>query len=150
MGSKRIVLCSSKHIVHAHHRELSVRFCVIIIVLSGTGGDAGLTPGSFWDVRSLGDQDQLLRLSLMVNDVRLTQESALRELRLARRFLGISKNGSKATVWNRLKREAALAKLKVAVEASEIVKAEYAREPLVDAFPDHLLLGTINFHSIAA
>ena len=40
---------------------------------------------------------------IMVNDVRLTQESALRELRLACRFLGISKNGSKATVWNRLK-----------------------------------------------
>ena len=48
---------------------------------------------------------------IMVNDVRLTQESALRELRVACRFLGISKNGSKATVWNRLKREVALAKL---------------------------------------
>ena len=35
----------------------------------------------------------------MVNDVRLTQESALRELRVACRFLGISKNGSKASVW---------------------------------------------------
>ena len=73
---------------------------------------------------------------IMVNDVRLTQESALRELRLACRFLGISKNGSKATVWNRLKREVALAKLKVAVEASEIVKAEYARELLVNALPE--------------
>ena len=44
--------------------------------------------------------------------------------------------GQKATVWNRLKREVALAKLKVAVEASEIVKADYAREPLVDALPE--------------
>ena len=32
---------------------------------------------------------------IMVNDVRLTQESALRELRLACRSLGISQNGSK-------------------------------------------------------
>ena len=70
---------------------------------------------------------------VVVNDVRLTQESSLRELRVACRFLGISKNGAKATVWNRLKREA---KLKVAVEASEIVKAEYAREPLVAALPE--------------
>ena len=57
--------------------------------------------------------------AIVVNDVRLTETSTLRELRAGCRWMGISKNGSKAAVWSRLKREVALAKLKVSVEASE-------------------------------
>ncbi|CAE7542324.1 unnamed protein product [Symbiodinium sp. CCMP2592] len=74
--------------------------------------------------------------AVVVNDVRLTETSPLRELRIGCRFLNISKNGSKAAVWKRLKREVALAKLKVSVEASEAVKAEYDREPLVPALAE--------------
>ena len=74
--------------------------------------------------------------AIVVNDVRLTETSTLRELRAGCRWMGISKNGSKAAVWSRLKREVALAKLKVSVEASEAVKAEYAREPLVPSLAE--------------
>ncbi|CAE7675889.1 unnamed protein product, partial [Symbiodinium necroappetens] len=74
--------------------------------------------------------------ALVINGTRLTETSPLRELRMACVWMGISKNGSKAAVWSRLKREVALAKLKVSVEASEAVKAEYSREPLVPSLAE--------------
>ena len=74
--------------------------------------------------------------ALVINGTRLTETSPLRELRMACVWMGISKNGSKAAVWSRLKREVAFAKLKVSVEASEAVKAEYSREPLVPSLAE--------------
>ena len=59
--------------------------------------------------------------------------SGLRKLRSSP--FCVSKNGSKAVVWQRLKREVTHRKLQLGVEASEAVQAEYARDPAVDALP---------------
>ena len=86
--------------------------------------------------------------ALVVNGERLTELSPLRELRLACRFLGVSKNGSKAVVWQRVKREVAHRRLQVEVEASEAVQAEYSREPLVDALPNPPSLELVELHEV--
>ncbi|CAE7034963.1 GIP [Symbiodinium sp. CCMP2592] len=79
----------------------------------------------------LGDDEEVL----VVNGERLTELSPLRELRLGCRFLGISKNGSKSAVWQRLKKEVAHSKLQLEVAASEAVRAEFSRDPVMQARP---------------
>ena len=71
-------------------------------------------------VEVLGEDEE----ALVVNGTRLTELSPLRELRLGCRSLGISKNGSKSAVWQRLKKEVAHSKLQLEVAASEAVRAE--------------------------
>ena len=73
--------------------------------------------------------------AIQVNGVVLSELSSLRELRVACRFLGLSKNGAKAAVWQRLKREVAMARLKSGVQASEAVQKQFEREPLTEALP---------------
>ncbi|CAE7220909.1 unnamed protein product [Symbiodinium sp. CCMP2592] len=95
----------------------------------GRGGEVAMLGPS--PVEVLGDDEE----ALVVNGTRLTEISPLRELRLGCRFLGISKNGSKSAVWQRLKKEVAHSKLQLEVAASEAVRAEFSRDPIVQALP---------------
>ena len=70
-----------------------------------------------------------------VNGVKLTEESSLKDLRTACKYLRISKNGAKSLVWARLKKEVAMLRLKTSVECSDAVKAEFEREPIPQALP---------------
>ena len=73
--------------------------------------------------------------AVQVNGVPLTELSSLKDPRTACRFLGVSKNGAKSAVWQRLKKEVMMAKLRASVEASEEVQKQYEREPLLEALP---------------
>ena len=71
--------------------------------------------------------------AVQVDGVVLTASSVLKDLRTACRFLGVSNNGSKATVWARLKKDVAVQKLKASVQASEEIQKQYEREPIQEA-----------------
>ncbi|CAE7797529.1 RE1 [Symbiodinium sp. CCMP2592] len=71
----------------------------------------------------------------LANLKEMAVEERLVELRLGCRFLGISKNGSKSAVSQRLKKDVAHSKLQLEVAASEAVRAEFSRDPRVQALP---------------
>ena len=83
-----------------------------------------------------------------VNGVKLTEESSLKDLRTACRYLHISKNGAKALVWARLKKEVAMLRLKTSVECSDAVKAEYEREPVAQSLPTKPSPDLVALHEI--
>ena len=66
---------------------------------------------------------------------RFTEESSLRDLRWACKYLKISASGPKSTLWSRLKRETALNKLKVAVEVSDAIQETFAPDVEQVAIP---------------
>ena len=76
-----------------------------------------------------GDEDEAVQVDGKV----LTENSSLKELREGCKFLNISKNGAKALVWARLKKEIADSKLRASVQASEEVLKQLERQPLAEA-----------------
>ena len=71
---------------------------------------------------------------MTVAGVELTPSSTVKELK-ACKFLGIGVTGSKAVIWQRLKKEAATSKLKETVEISKAIKREFQREPKGEKLP---------------
>ena len=67
--------------------------------------------------------------NMIIDGVEPTPDSSLKELKQACKFLGVGVTGSKALLWQRLKREAAETKLKTTVEISKSIEREYEREP---------------------
>ena len=86
--------------------------------------------------------------ALEVNGVKLTEESSLKDPRTACRYLHISKNGAKALVWARLKKEVAMLRLKTSVECSDAVKAGYEREPVAQSLPTKPSPDLVALHEI--
>ena len=79
---------------------------------------------------------------------RFTEESSLRELSWACRYLKISASGPKATLWARLKRETALNKLKVAVEVSESIQETFTPDVEQVAVPERPDPQTVALHEL--
>ena len=95
----------------------------------GDGGveEAGQRPVE--EQRQVPDQRQA---TLVINGVELTEESTLRLLRNACKFLRVSPHGSKAVLWGRLQSEVADSQIKASVQASDAVLEAYRREPAVE------------------
>ena len=79
----------------------------------------------------LGEQGAT-RATLMVNEKEVSEESTLRELRAACKYLRVSHHGKKAVLWGRLQTEVVDAQAKAAVQASEAVLEAYRRDPDVE------------------
>ena len=73
---------------------------------------------------------------LEIAGVMINEESSLKVLRNACKYLRVSANGTKDMLLKRLRTEVATAKLKVACEAAEHVIADYAREPESQKVPE--------------
>ena len=92
-----------------------------------------------------GDEDE----AVQVNGKVLAEDSSLRELRDACKFLSISKNGAKAVVWARLKKEIVTSKVKASVQASEEIQKQFEREPLAEALPSPPAPELVALHEIS-
>ena len=80
-------------------------------------------------------------------DVKVPRHT-VKDLRTACRSLHVSKNGAKALVWARLKKEVAMLRLKTSVECSDAVKAEYEREPVAQSLPTKPSPDLVALHEI--
>ena len=79
---------------------------------------------------------------------RFTEESSLRDLWWACKYLKISASGPKSTLWSRLKRETALNKLKVAVEVSDAIQETFAPDVEQVAIPVRPDPQTVALHEL--
>ena len=66
---------------------------------------------------------------IIVGGVELTPESSLKELKQARKLLGVGVTGSKQLLWQRLKKEVAENKLKTMVDISKSIQKEFEQDP---------------------
>ena len=85
---------------------------------------------------------------LVINGIEVFETSSLRTLRAACQYMRISKSGGKGVLWARLQAEIADSRIKAAVQASDAMLTEYARQPQVEpqaALPDQ---ATIDLHEI--
>ena len=93
-------------------------------------------PGALAKITSDRDEDPggqgATRATLMVNEKEVSEESTLRELRAACKYLRVSHHGKKAVLWGRLQTEIVDAQAKAAVQASEAVLEAYRRDPDVE------------------
>ena len=65
---------------------------------------------------------------MIVGGVELTPESSLKELKQARKLLGVGVTGSQQLLWQRLKKEVAENKLKTMVDISKSIQKEFERD----------------------
>ncbi|CAE7876388.1 hypothetical protein AK812_SmicGene28496 [Symbiodinium microadriaticum] len=66
---------------------------------------------------------------MTIDGVEVHEESPLKILKDAYRFLGVGVTGSKKVLWDRLKREVASSKLKATIEISKTLEKEFQRQP---------------------
>ena len=86
--------------------------------------------------------------TLVINGVELTEESTLKLLRNACKFLRVSPHGSKAVLWGRLQSEIADSQIKASVQASDAVLEAYRREPHVEKTHEQPDAETIAMHEV--
>ena len=95
----------------------------------GDGGAEESGPRPVEEQRQVPVQRQA---TLVINGVELTEESTLKLLRNACKFLRVSPHGSNAGLWGRLQSEVADSQIKASVQASDAVLEAYRREPAVE------------------
>ena len=113
----------------------------------------GTQPGGQEESRPLPSEEQRPIVvqgpaSLVVNGVEITEESTLKLLRNACKFLRISHHGSKAVLWGRLQSEIADNQLKASVQASDAVLEAYKREPDVERVHEPPDAETVALHEV--
>ena len=83
-----------------------------------------------------------------LGDKEIRETSSLRDLRWACKFLRIGHTGAKSVLWQRLQKEIALNKLKVAVQASDAVIAEYTPDVNHGPLPQRPDAQTVMLHEL--
>ncbi|CAE7625122.1 unnamed protein product [Symbiodinium necroappetens] len=109
------------------------------------------TPGDPQQGARVGPEMQEIPLEgevVKLGDKEVRETSSLRDLRWACKYLRIPHTGAKHVLWTRLQKEVALNKLKVAVQASDAVIAEYTPDVNHGPLPQRPDAQTVMLHEL--